>query len=362
MIDRSRLAAFCRPDRRRALVELTSTLVPLAIGLVAMVYCIELGFGLLTLGLALPVGLLMLRTFVIQHDCGHGSFFAARWANDLLGGLLGGLTLAPYAYWRRNHAHHHAHHGNLGREQLGGLETLTLARYRGLSRVRRLGYRLYRNPLVMLGLGPIYQFGLKHRLPLDIPRAWRREWLSAVVNDLALLGLLVLGDQTIGLARVMQVMIPVWMVALSTGIWLFHVQHQFANTYWQHPEHWRFVDAALRGSSFYDLPKPLDWLTGSIGYHHVHHLAPKVPMYRLAECHAAIPEFAQATRLNLRESFACARLRLWDEDQQRLISLAEGPTHSRRSRAICSSTINVPLSPAVGIVESESPATCRTCI
>ena len=321
---RVRLAEFRRPSWRRAWIELALTIVPLALGLAAMLWSLERSL-LLTLALALPVALLMLRLFVIQHDCGHGSFFAARWANALVGGLIGVVTLAPYAYWRRNHAHHHAHHGNLGREQLGGLETLTLARYQALSARRKLAYRLYRHPLVLLGLGPIYQFGLKHRLPLDIPLHWRREWLSVIVNDLALLGLLALGLRTIGLARTLLVLAaiagPVWMLMISIGIWLFYVQHQFVDAYWRSPGEWRFVDAGLRGSSFYDLPAPQRWLTGNIGYHHVHHLAPKIPMYRLRECHAAIPELAAAPRLSLRESLACARLRLWDEQGQRMIGL-----------------------------------------
>ncbi|MFV8750796.1 fatty acid desaturase [Nannocystaceae bacterium ST9] len=313
---RERLAEFRVADRRRALFELTITVVPLALGLLALDRAIAVSwFGLL---LAPPVGLLMLRLFVIQHDCGHGSLFAARWANDLLGGLLGVITLAPYAYWRRNHAHHHAHHGNLDRDQLGGLETLTLARYRAASPLRRLAYRLYRHPLVMLGLGPIYQFGFKHRLPFDIPRSWRREWASVIVGDLALVGLGLVAHATIGLARALLVMGPVWMVMISTGIWLFYVQHQFVAAYWRPAHAWRFVDAGLRGSSFYDLPAPLRWLTGNIGYHHVHHLAPKIPMYRLAECHASIPELGQAPRLSIRTSLACARLRVWDEERGEL--------------------------------------------
>lgn len=319
---RARAAGFAPARIGRAWLELSGTLGLLGLGLAAM-FALQPYSLALSLLLAPAVGLTMLRLFVIQHDCGHGSFLPGRAANDLLGGLIGLVTLAPYAYWKRTHAHHHAAHGNLDRAQLGGLETLTVARYLALAPLAKLGYRLYRHPAVMIGLGPLYQFGLKHRLPLDIPLAWRREWASVLLGDLALVLGLIVAHQTIGIDRAALVLLPVWQVMVGVGIWLFYVQHQFEAAYWRRADEWRFVDAALLGSSVYVLPAWLDAWTGWIAHHHVHHLAPRVPMYRLRECEAALPELARAPHLSLRASLACARLRVWDESRGRLIGFAE---------------------------------------
>lgn len=316
---RARVGAWRRPSAARAWLELLATAAALGLGLAAMVV-LQTRSLVLSLLLAPAVGLTMLRLFVIQHDCSHRGFFVRAWANDLVGTLLGLVTLAPHAYWRRTHAHHHQVHGNLEREQLGGLETLTVARYLALSPLRKLGYRLYRHPLVLIGIGPLYQFGLKHRLPLDIPLAWRREWASVLLGDLALLLGMLVAQRTIGLDRAALVLLPVWQVMVGVGIWLFYVQHQFEAAYWRPAAQWRFVDAALLGSSHYVLPRWLDAWTGWIAHHHTHHLAPRIPMYRLRACEAAIPELGSAPRLRLRDSLACARLRLWDEARGRLIA------------------------------------------
>jgi omega-6 fatty acid desaturase (delta-12 desaturase) len=319
---RAKVAAWRRPSAARAWLELLATATALGLGL-ALMFAVQTHSLLLSLLLALPVGLTMLRLFVIQHDCSHRAFFVRTSVNDLVGTLLGLVTLAPHAYWRRTHAHHHKVHGNLEREQLGGLETLTVARYLALSPARKLVYRLYRHPLVLIGLGPLYQFGLKHRLPLDVPWSWRREWASVLLGDLALLLGIVVAQRTVGLERAALVLLPVWQVMVGVGIWLFYVQHQFERAYWRPAGEWRFVDAALRGSTHYVLPAWLDAWTGWIGHHHIHHLVPRIPMYRLRGCGAALPELAVAPRLRVRESLACARLRLWDESRERLIGLAE---------------------------------------
>lgn len=318
---RRRLAPYRVADDRRAVEALVVTLVPLGICVWALWASREhegVGWVVRALATVAAAGL-MVRLFVIQHDCGHGSFFSSRRLNDGVGGVLGLLTLAPYAYWRRTHRHHHANHGRLGRPQLGGLDTLTVREYRARSRLGRLSYRLYRHPLVLLLLGPPYLLVLEHRLPLDLPLRWRREWISVAVNDLALLGLGLVAHRSVGLAAVIALVAPVHALMWSAGIWLFHVQHQFEGAYWRAPGQWRFVDAALRGSSHLELPGPLRWVTGNIGYHHIHHLSVEIPLYRLPDCHRDVPELRAATRLGLRESVRCWRLALWDDERRQLV-------------------------------------------
>lgn len=313
-----RLEPYRVADDRRAAKELLATVVPLAICLGALWVGREHGWMVRVLA-TLPAAGLLVRLFIIQHDCGHGSFFASRRTNDLVGGVLGFFTLAPYAYWRRTHQHHHANHGRLDRPQLGGLDTRTVRQHQATSRLGRLGYRLYRNPLVLLLLGPVYLLVLKHRLPLDAPLRWRHEWKSVVVNDLALLGLGILLHYSVGLVPVIALVAPVYALMWGAGIWLFYVQHQFEGAYWRAPGEWRFVDSALQGSSFLDLPTPLRWLTGNIGYHHIHHLSVRIPLYRLPECHEDLPALHVAPRLGLRETMRCWRLALWDDERGQLV-------------------------------------------
>ena len=312
------LEPYRRPQLARSLFQLVSTAVLFAAGLATMLWSLDLSYAL-TLALAVPTAGLLVRLFIIQHDCGHGSFFSSRRANSAVGSVLGVLILTPFHYWRRTHAIHHATHGDLGRRDLGDVMTLTVDEYRDLSRAGRLGYRLYRNLFVMLVLGPIYQFGIKHRFPFDAPRGWRREWASVIWTDAALAAVLVAAGQTIGLGRLLLVYVPVMLVAGAAGIWLFYVQHQFEDTYWEHSPEWSFHRAGLEGSSFYDLPRVLHWFTGNIGYHHIHHLASQIPNYRLRRCFEENPELHQVTRLTLRESLKCARYKLWDEGQGRLV-------------------------------------------
>lgn len=316
-----RLEPYRVADDRRAIAQLLVTLIPLGICLWALWVSQAHGWALRIIA-TVPAAGLMMRLFMIQHDCGHGSFFSSRRANDWVGGVLGVLTLAPYAYWRRTHRHHHANHGRLDRPQLGGLDTLTVRQYRARSRLGRLCYRLYRNPIVLLVLGPPYQLLIKHRLPFDAPRRWRREWISVGINDLALIGVMMIVHQSVGLAEALAFMGPAYLLMWSAGIWLFYVQHQFEDAYWKPPGAWRLVDSALRGSSHFDLPGPLRWLTGNIGYHHIHHLSVEIPMYRLADCHRDIPELRVAPRFDLLQSVKLWRLALWDEQRGRLVGFA----------------------------------------
>jgi len=318
---RKMLAPYAKADAARAVGQVIATVVPFLGSAAALFAGLAFGFWP-ALVFALPAALFIVRLFIIQHDCGHGSFLRSTRANDLLGHLLGMVTTLPYAAWRRDHAIHHASCGNLARRGIGDVTTLTVSEYRTRSRWQRLVYRLYRHPLVLFGLGPLYLL-VRYRLPLTSPSRDGRGWISILATDAAgaLLG--------IGLAFLVgpTAFIAGWgavlLLASAIAVWFFYVQHQFEDTYWQPAGEWDFVAAALEGSSFYDLPRPLDWLTGSIGFHHIHHLASKVPNYRLRTCFEENPALQRARRVTLWGSFKMARLALWDEATQRLVSFRQ---------------------------------------
>jgi len=237
-----------------------------------------------TLLLTLPTVGMLMRLFIFQHDCGHGSFFASTRANNLVGALIGVVTLTPYGYWRRTHAIHHATSGNLDRREFGDVDTITVREYLALSFWSRLGYRLYRHPFVLFVLGGPYQFLLKHRFPFDMPASWKKEWNSVMGTNVAIAAVVLLAWQLIGLQRFLLVQGPIILSMGCVGIWLFYVQHQFEDTYWRKNPEWNFHRAAMEGSSFYDLPRILHWFTGNIGYHQIHHLASRIPNYNLSAC------------------------------------------------------------------------------
>ena len=287
-----------------------------------MVWSLEYGYWI-TLLLAVPAAGFVVRLFMIQHDCGHGSFFRSRRLNDMLGRAIGVVTLTPYEHWRKAHAIHHATSGNLGRRGIGDVDLLTVDEYLALPRWRRLVYRLYRNPVVIFGIGPIYLFVLKHRLPLLMPNGGRRGVFSVLWTNLGIAGFIALAMVSFGVSEFLLVQAPITMLASSIGVWLFFVQHQFERTYWEPDARWSFHTAALRGSSYYVLPRVLRWFTASIGIHHVHHLCSRIPNYRLQEClddHAGLRDFS---RLTLLDSLKCVRLTLWDEDAKRLIGFRQ---------------------------------------
>lgn len=283
---------------------------------------LDLGYWLVLL-LAVPAAGLLVRLFMIQHDCGHGSFFRSRLANDWTGRIIGVLTLTPYGFWRRTHALHHASSGNLDRRGFGDVDTLTVAEYRARSTWGRLRYRLYRHPLVMFGIGPAYLFILKHRIPVGLMRRGWQPWASTMGTNFAVALIVATLVWFIGIKAYLLVHLPVMLLAASAGIWLFYVQHQFEQTTWQKDREWNLQEAALHGSSHYDLPALLRWFTANIGVHHVHHLCSLIPFYRLARVLRDHPELRSVSRMTLRESFRCVRLVLWDETQGRLVSFRD---------------------------------------
>ena len=312
------LEPYWGADTRRSVGQLITSAVPFFALWYAMLRSLEVGYWL-TLLLTLPTAGFLMRLFMIQHDCGHGSFFKTRAARDVVGFCIGVLTLVPYQYWRKTHAYHHAHSGNLDFRGFGDILTMTVREYEARSPLGRLKYRMYRYPLVLFFIGPAFHFLIKHRFPWDIPRDWSEAWRSVWRTNFALVVILALMSLTIGLERFLLVQLPLTLVACSMGVWLFYVQHQYEETYWHRQKEWDFFDAALQGSSYLVLPRPLQWLTANIGLHHVHHLSSRIPNYRLEEAMEAHPELQRVTRVTLVESIRLATLSLWDEEATRLI-------------------------------------------
>jgi acyl-lipid omega-6 desaturase (Delta-12 desaturase) len=315
------LNAYRAPNPLRGLFEIVITAVPFALLWIAMWTSLQWSY-LLSLAIAVPAAGLVVRLFMIQHDCGHGAFFRRRLANDWTGRALSVLTFTPYDTWRRSHAVHHASSGNLDRRGIGDITTLTVVEYLARPKWRRLAYRLYRHPLVLFGLGPAYLFLVQHRFPAGKLTNWR-SWLSPMATNAAIA--LVMGTiiWMIGVRPILLVQMPIILLAASIGVWLFYVQHQFEETVWAKNSSWSVHDEALHGSSHYDLPLVLRWFTANIGVHHVHHLCSRIPFYRLDRVLRDHPKLKDVGRITLGDSFACVRLVLWDEVHKRMISFRQ---------------------------------------
>jgi acyl-lipid omega-6 desaturase (Delta-12 desaturase) len=275
----------------------------------------------LTLGLALLAAGFLVRIFIIQHDCGHGSFFKSRKANDFLGSVCGVLTFTPYHYWRKSHAIHHASAGSLEDRGVGDIYTMTIKEYLQQSKWGRLKYRLYRHPLLLFVLAPTFLFLVLYRIPLaeSKSKSWKRERASVHWTNLAIAAVVIGLSLVIGLKSFLLIQLPIIILAATMGTWMFYIQHQFEDTYYAHGDDWDYTLAALQGSSYYQLPKVLQWFTGNIGFHHIHHLSPRIPNYRLQKCHEENPVFQQVVVLTLWTSLQSVFLSLWDEEQSKLV-------------------------------------------
>ena len=316
------LANYREPNHARSVLEIVITGTSFVVLWICMWAALGLGYWL-SLIIAVPTAGFLVRLFMIQHDCGHGAFFRRRVVNDWVGRVIGALTLTPYDTWRRSHAIHHASSGNLQRRGIGDVTTLTVREYLALSRWRRLGYRLYRNPLLMFGLGPAYLFIVQHRLPIGLVRGGWQPWLSTMATNAAIAVIILAMIWLVGVGPFLLVHVPITLLAASIGVWLFYVQHQFADTFWAEAPAWTLHEAALHGSSYYELPGILRWFTANVGVHHVHHLCSRIPYYRLPRVLRDYPELKGVGRLTLIQSLACVRLVLWDEGCRRLISFNE---------------------------------------
>ncbi len=308
---------YQEPSAPRALWQLTNSLGAYAITWIAIVWSLSVSYWLTAL-LTLLAGGFLVRIFIIFHDCGHGSFFKSKRANDILGYITGVLTFTPYALWRKEHALHHSTSGDLDRRGIGDVPTMTVEEFRAAPRWKQLGYRFIRNPFVLFGIGPLVMFLIKHRIVLSkIANAEERR--SVHWTNLGILAMAVTMGLLVGFVPYLLAQIGAIAVAGSAGTWLFYVQHQFEGVSWERREDWDFFDAAIQGSSFYRLPKVLQWFSGNIGYHHIHHLSPRIPNYHLERCHEAEPIFQTVPPVTLLSSLKCLTYRLWDETHQKLV-------------------------------------------
>lgn len=331
---RRELMTFQNPSHARSALEIALSAAPL-IGLWALGW-VGVAFGLWWVGLivSVPAAFFVLRLFIIQHDCGHKAFFRSHRLNDWIGRVLGVVTLTPYDCWKREHALHHATSGDLDRRGPGAIHTLTVEEYAALKPMQKLGYRLYRNPLVLFLLGPVFVFFVQQRLPVGLMKEGWRPWVSAMGTNVGLAAIVALVLWLGGWEVIAFVYAPSLALAACIGVWLFYVQHQFEGTHWDRHDEWDATEAALKGSSYYHMPALLNWLTGNIGIHHVHHVASRIPFYRLPTVLKRLPQLNQISRLTLGESLNCVRLALWDEANRRLISFGQYKAERRLMLAV----------------------------
>jgi omega-6 fatty acid desaturase (delta-12 desaturase) len=317
---------YAQPNRRKATWQILDTFIPYLALWVLMVYAVQRGYSYwITIALGIAAAGLLLRIFILFHDCSHGSFFASHRANRILGYICGILAFTPYDNWRRSHAMHHATVGDLDRRGVGDVWTLTVEEYLAAPRWKRLAYRSFRNPFVLFGIGPGVLLCLVNRF--SHKGAKKREHYSVILTNLSILAIVGVASLTIGLRTYFLIQLSVILVAGTIGVWLFYVQHQFEGLYWARHGDWDPMRASLEGSSCYKLPKVLQWFTGNIGLHHAHHVQPSIPNYNLQQCYDDIPALQAVERLTIRKSLKSLWLNLWDEDQHKLVGF-----HSLKKR------------------------------
>jgi omega-6 fatty acid desaturase (delta-12 desaturase) len=314
---RKGVAPYEKSNTKSSVKQLLNTLPPFFLFWVAAYMSLSVSYWL-TLFFAILASGFVIRIFIVFHDCCHQSFFKSRKANEILGTITGILTMFPYHQWKHSHAIHHSASSNLDKRGIGDMWLLTIDEYMASSRWKRIAYRAYRNPLVMFGIGPIATFVVSYRF--NVKGAKRSERINTWVTNISILALYSLLCWAIGWQNFILIQAPIFWISGALGIWLFYVQHQFEDSYFEHEEDWSYVKAAVEGSSYYKLPKVLQWITGNIGFHHVHHLSPRVPNYNLEQAHNAVPPLQHATTVTLAASLKAINFRLWDEENKKFVS------------------------------------------
>lgn len=324
------LSKYEQPNLRRAVWQLLDTFVPYVALWILMVGMVRQGYPYwMTLALAVVAAALFARIFIVFHDCCHGSFFASRRANRILGYISGILAFTPFEDWRHVHAAHHATTGDLDRRGVGDVWTLTVQEYLAAPRLKRLAYRFIRNRFVLLALVPAGLFLINNRSPHK--GAGKRERYSVMFTNVAIVAMIGVASVTIGIGTYLAIQLPIALIAGTIGVWLFYVQHQYEGVYWARHRDWDPMKASLEGSSYYKLPKVLQWVTGNIGLHHIHHFRPRIPNYNLQQCYDAEPVFQAVEPLTIRRSLKSLGMNLWDEDAQRLVSFRSAKGRAERS-------------------------------
>jgi len=317
---RKEVQPFAKSDTRASIVQMINTIAPLLAAWIIGYYVVQFSpwYGLIA---ALIAAGFVVRTFIIFHDCTHGSFFKNKKANDTVGFITGVLTSFPYEKWKREHTIHHATSSNIDKKGIGDIDMLTIEEYMEKSKMGRLGYRLYRNPFVMFGLGPLFMVLVLNRFNRKDAKKKERMntyLINAVVAALTVLMIVAFGWQSFLLIHGVTLF-----VAGALGIWLFFIQHTYEDSYFEYDSEWDYVKAAVEGSSYYKLPKVLQWITGNIGFHHVHHLSPRIPNYKLEEAHETVTPLQQATTITLGTSFESIRYKLYDHEQMKFVTFKE---------------------------------------
>jgi omega-6 fatty acid desaturase (delta-12 desaturase) len=327
---RDSASRYASPELRPALLDLATSVLPFLALWVAMYLALDVSY-LLVLALSIPAGGFLVRTFIVFHDCTHGSFLPSRFWNRWVGRFCGLMVFAPFRSWQHDHAVHHATAGDLDRRGQGDVPTLTVAEYRAMPLLQRTGYRLFRNPLIMFTLGPVFAMIIKPRTISRDARSRLRH--SVYLTDVALIATLTLLGLWLGFGKFWLVEGPTALIAGIAGVWLFYVQHQFEDVYWESSGDWSYADAALRGSSYLRLPKVLQYFTGNIGLHHVHHLSAHVPNYKLQAAHDDNEIFHSVPVLSMWDGLKATRLKLYDEDSRRMLTWREAGLWGRTATA-----------------------------